>query len=265
MSQGQGDWTPYKERSFADLFLMTLRISKAESLLPFTYWHVDLNAGCGWNETANCAGSPLVFVRTALLAGRPVRALFLERNADLAARLRQRLEEERLPCWVRWDVYARDNETFPGLVRWAMAEEENRPGLAFGTVLCDPNGIKDGFPVVALAEFMAGHRRMDLILNLNFRVLRCVRGCKASGSEVIRKGFVDWPELQDVLPHFAKDHWFVGNPVPVCGDCFGLLRGSNFDVGRRPFGRMHHVGTEQGRRILRKLGYVDLSPTLWDL
>jgi hypothetical protein len=105
-----------------------------------------------------------------------------------------------------------DNADFLRDAAQEIRAAERNPGLAVGSCLCDPNGFPEGFPVEALKDFAREFPRIDLVVNLNVSLFARVRGCKASANEAIRKGFVYWPELGDLVGLYPRRHWWVRNP-----------------------------------------------------
>src|SRR5262249_15186317 len=108
--QGQGDNTRRKEDGFGAIFHTSLDISKGARRYP--YWHIDLNAGSGFNEKAQCPGSPVVFMQEAARAARWVRAYFTDLNAEAAQALRQRLAGMPLSAGGEALVFCEDNSAF---------------------------------------------------------------------------------------------------------------------------------------------------------
>jgi hypothetical protein len=60
--QGQGSQTRRKEEGFSVLLQDCLSLSKGGAARQFNYWHIDLNAGCGFNHEVGIPGSPVVFL-----------------------------------------------------------------------------------------------------------------------------------------------------------------------------------------------------------
>jgi hypothetical protein len=214
--QGQGNGTQRKEEGFAALFRMSLRVSKATAVAAFPYWHLDLNAGCGWNVKANCPGSPAVFLDEAIAAARsgPVHARFCDTDPVAVESLRANCFGLCCRIGPEASVAARavDNADFLRGAADEIRVAERNPGLALGTCLCDPNGFPEGFPVEALRDFTREFPRIDLVVNLNVSLFARVRGCKESERENIRKGFVHWPELGELIGLYPREHWWVRNP-----------------------------------------------------
>jgi hypothetical protein len=244
-------------------FRMSLLISKAEAVIRFPYWHIDLNAGCGVNDLAGCLGSPLVFLREAMTVGRPVHAYFCERDRDRAVALKRRIDNTPIPVGSTTRVLDYDNDHCLRAFAETIRERERKPGFAMGTCVCDPNGVRDGFPVEALVEFLNTFPRIDLILNLNANHLRCGRALRRrieAGGPLSRpcfKGFGRWPDLDELLPRFGRKYWLIRNPPRLPSYHFVLLVGRNKQTRECPFRRFHPLGSPVGQEILRRLAPVD--------
>ena len=264
--QGQGNGTPRKETGFFKLFRIALRVMKHSK---FAYWHADLNAGSGHNEEVDCAGSPVVFLMAAVEVGaaHPTKAYFCDLDQDRITQLRaactgfvERLADGSEIHWV-----VEDNGAFLHRLAHDIREQEPRPTFATGTILCDPNGFPDGCPVDALDAFFAEFWRLDLILNLNASLFRMVEGCKLSSRESIRKGFVDWPTLAQLLPRFHKNYWFIRNPSRGPGFRFVTFYGHNNDgLHYNKFEDFFPLESRQGHDILHSLQWVNPEQPLFE-
>jgi hypothetical protein len=262
MLQGQGVSTFRKEQGFGDVFRMSLRISKAPAVAGYCYWHLDMNAGAGFNEKADCEGSPLVFMRAGAAARRGFRAYFCEAEPALAARLESRLRETPLPAGCQAHVLRQDNAVALQQFAVAIGRAERRPDLAVGTCLCDPNAVREGFPVEALDFFLAQFKRIDFVLNLNVSVLRRGRGARQRyesdpDAPPYFRGFKDWPDLaRDLLPRFHRRHWWIRNPPRVNSDQFTILVGRNVETKGAPFRDFYRLESREGQQILHGLKRV---------
>lgn len=265
--QGQGPATRAKVHGFQKIFARTVAIVGLPRLYRSGYLHLDLHAGCGWNERAGCDGSPVAFLKAAVEGWRhpdvPVRAYFCERNPQSADALATRLHAVAPSggC-VAWRVLCCDNAA---AVRQVLAE--TRSPAVMGTLVCDPNGERE-IPRAGLREFFGRFRRVDAVWNVNFSVFRCYRGCKRVGMP----GFADKPAVEDVMADMGKRTWWVRNPLLVPGQTFATLFGSNADL-RPSFasGLDFHLAygedktdaqTETGRNILDRLNRCEVAPVL---
>jgi len=263
MSQGQGLSTRRKEERFAAALSISLGVSKAESVKDQQYYHIDLNCGSGWNETSGCEGSPMVFMREANAADRRYRATFCDSNLEYTSELMVRLNPFREGGGY-FEILTMDNGEALGWVADTIRSAEMRPELAIGSLICDPNGPKTGYPAEALKRFSAEFRRIDLILNVNMRVWRSAVGArdtlrKQADCRPCFKGFADWPDLQDSIAGFGKETWMVSNPLQVQGDCFSVFYGTNAPIARRSFQGFYSLESREGRQIMERMGHVNVG------
>jgi len=254
MSQGQGLSTRRKEERFRAVFALSLGVSKAVSFAK--YWHIDLNAGSGWNEECDCPGSPVVFLEVAEEMGRSFQAFFCDSNVDYLKEL-----QGRVYGWIeRFDeagieIMPGDNGEALATITQRIRDEDPRPELAIGTCVCDPNGPKNGFPGKALEAFAADFPRIDLVLNVNVRVWRAAVGAR----EKAIKGFEDWMDLGDAISRFNKKLWMVSNPPRVQGDCFSIFYGTNANIKETSFQGFHSLRSREGQQILRAMNHVNVG------
>lgn len=279
MTQGQGIWTSRKEEGFANVFRQSLYLSM--SARPFDYWHIDLNAGGGFNHEADCDGSPLVFVREACKVSRTFRAYFCDHDGSLVDELRDRLVSFALladgsgpnpdclfPAGSHFTFACCDNADFLPRVAQHIRNQETNSRHAVGTCLCDPNGYPHGFPTEALMAFAHEFPKIDLILNLNVSLFARVRGAKASRNEKTGKGFRNWPELGELVGRFPRPHWWLRNPPPHrgTGDRFITFLGRTYRPDRGRFADFLPLKSRIGQEILRTLRHNadGLLPFMWE-
>jgi hypothetical protein len=255
LTQGNGDATPRKERDFSDAIEASLGLSYAGGVASWPYWHIDLNAGSGWNERPQCEGSPLVFLHQAIRKKRRVNVCF----CDLDGSKLEKLKNAVLPLCVQlapgsevaWVV--RDNAL--ALADWGrkIAAVEN-PACAIGSVLADPNGPRQGFPLEALAIFAAGFPRMDLIFSLNVTLFRSALGCRQRQ----RPGFADWPTVREMLRGLPRAHWLISNfqEHGVAGHRYAVLVGRTSAYGYKRYRNFYPIDLPEGRVIIDRLRRV---------
>jgi hypothetical protein len=261
MIQGQNkEGTPYKQMGFDVIFGMSLKISKAAPVAKYTYWHIDLCAGTGFNDRAGCEGSPLVFLRQARSARRAVRAHFcdIERHAVVA--LEERIAGLSLPPLVETRCHQADNKHFLATVAGIIRRTERSPRFAMGTCLLDPNGTKpDVFPLQQLATFAATFPRIDILVNINLNCLRSCLGCHRRGM----KGF-EWAwTIEEFLARVHRKHWMIRNPIEHPGHRFTMLIGRDKETNTCPYSGFHDTRSEIGRRIVS--GMKRVPETLFDM
>ncbi len=252
MKHGQGKHTSRKEDGFRMILRQCLRMTQ-RMLTP--YWHIDMNAGSGYNAVSECMGSPLVFLEEADNVGRSFKALFCDNDPEAVASLRnatffavEATDSSAL------SVVCKDNrEALDDFSRWIMAEEP-RPEYAMGTCLCDPNGYPHGFPTDAIARFANRFPRIDLVLNVNVSLFARVRGCKGNPNT---PGFDKFPDPETVLglkPH--KTHWLVRNPPKGGRESFVIFLGRNTEAGMTCFEEFYPLDSTRGEEIVKTLRRV---------
>jgi hypothetical protein len=266
-SLGHGKGTVRKEEGFATQLRISARLSKR--LPDRTYWHVDCNSGPGSCDLIGTDGSPLVFDRIMAEEDRPYNGFFCDVNLKFTSALLTRLHARRATrppgSWI--SVETMDNTECLSVVASMIRQREN-PAYAFGTVLCDPNAIKDGgLPLEALAKFHSEFPRMDSILHLNANVLRSGRGAKRkfernpAHCRPCFKGFADWPELEEWIPRFGTRDWWVRNPLAVQGHAFITLVGrQRRRESRRPYQDFYPLDSREGLLIFKTLKPLPDAP-----
>lgn len=243
MSQGQSIVTIDKERCLASALTIGMKIADAKlGQWNYPYWHFDANAGSGWNEEVGVDGSPVVFhlIADALLRGLKRRAFFCDHNGNAMNRLYVRL--------AKWSdtscCFPSDNEKALAVFAECIRQTENKPDLAIGSVIVDPNGYwyrnanGEGAPVKSLTRFAAEFSRIDIILNLNTRIFKMQR---ANGQDVLGP--------RDVLASLRKKHWLVRR-TQAGGDQFLLAVGRNIETGDHQRLGFHQLDSDAGRHIM---------------
>lgn len=244
LRQGQGQLTALKERGIAAAVSVSLRM--ASRLPDFTYWHADLNCGSGFNELAQCAGSPLVFVREAVQQRRQnFRALFCDHDEAAVVKLQSALGEHPNCYCLPWE----NRLVLPVLAEWICKHERN-PQFAFGSVLVDPNGYFDEatVPHKQLIEFAHRFPRIDLIFNLNVRTYRLSAPHVLAGRGKWSNKFLPSPRQLPAI--FARRHWLIREVMSKGGDPFVLLIGRNLRANDHTSMSMFHMDSARGQEIL---------------
>jgi hypothetical protein len=263
VAQGQNSDTPYKEDGFRLLLEYSLRRSMAKPVTAFCYWHLDLNAGGGYNHLAGCLGSPAIFLNLAAAKQRRCRAYFFENNEAI-------YRDELLPCLSSFGPgnptalpagsrimpCCEDNEMAFARVTADIESLEKRPHFAMGTVLSDPNGVRVGFPRQALSDFLQRFPRMDVLQSWNLSLYRSAHGCKRQN----KKGFTTWEEIDDVLAGFGRKNWYVRNPPParIGGQQFTVFYGTNLSMQGVPRTLTYFFALDspEGRSFLREMKHI---------
>lgn len=259
--QGQGKHTPRKQIGFSMLLRQCLLMTKN---LSEHYWHIDLNAGSGFNILSDCPGSPIVFLNAAQAAGRSFCALFCDNDPDAVAQLGERLAH-RVEQFDSSTIAIRCQDNAIALGEFAdwIYQVEPRPQFAHGTVLCDPNGSR-AFPTQALIDFTQKFPRIDMILNVNFTLFAMIRNCKGNPKT---PGFDNFPDPRDVVGlRPFKTNWLVRNPPPGGhGQNFCIFFGRNTDKGMSSFEEFYPIDSIRGEQIVNSLQRViPEQPLFWE-
>jgi hypothetical protein len=255
--QGQGPTTVRKENGFLSLFNISLGISKKVAEMP--YWHIDLNAGSGFNEDVGCDGSPIIFLRAAAEVQRPVRAYFCDNDEASVSSLRERLATLDLPDNVEYVCEVSDNVEFLPRVAADIRRALGREQFAIGTCLCDPNGCNH-IPLDSIVGFFREFPRIDFILNVNCNVFRCIPGCRRSTrlpSSTV-EAFKIKSSLPEIVEMIRKKHWLIRAPMGRPGrQMFTILAGYNLSNAPNRFQDFFDVTSPKGEEILRRLNKID--------
>jgi three-Cys-motif partner protein len=204
--QGQSSYTRFKEERFAPIFAQSLRISKTDRVKRFAFYHIDLNAGSGYNDDVRVAGSPVNFLGEAARCDRHnFFAFFVDQDLTAIKQLIRRPEVEAYPEQIA--IYPYDNSEILSVVSRFIARREPNPQKAIGSIVVDPNGYRLGVPWDALKTFCEAHPRFDLIMNLNVRTLQLERGCVECGM----KGFetVEHVLISEFPDWFTRPNWMI--------------------------------------------------------
>lgn len=260
-TQGQSTATADKERCIGSAITIGMTIAnKAFGGKGFRYWHLDANAGSGWNDDVDVPGSPLVFqyARAERLTDMQVEAFFCDMNVD---RLKQL--EARLHQYPNCYCLPGDNEEAIDVFAQAIRSRENAQ-FAVGSVVVDPNGYwfrnqkGEGAPVRALTEFSKEFPRIDIILNLNATAYKRQDG---AGHEVMPP--------RAVLESLNKSCWLVRRTVCRGAD-FLLAVGRNMKTGDHTSLGFHHLHSDAGMEVMlrvegKRQENLNLVPKIPDL
>lgn len=260
-TQGQGQTTRRKLDCFASLFRQSLLISRKYSLMPWPYWHIDLNAGSGWNSEVECEGSPVIFARTAREVGRCCRANFCDNGPAQIEALRPRLAEVGWPNnWTDHLIEVAENDVFLFTVARLITAEE-KPQFAVGSVLSDPNG-PSGLPVGSLAAFAKLFPRIDVIININASCFARIRGCKENPTTPANRAIAaKYLELYEVIKMIDRPHWHVLNNRRATGfgDRFLILVGRTLNRKKPPTPDFVSLESIAGQEIVCDLKNVPVG------
>lgn len=252
--QGQGDTTELKERGIQRAIELNLRAvcanpTKWASRYP--YHHLDLNCGSGWNERANCFGSPVAAVRAMINEKKEkYDALFCDINPEATKALLRVPEMNDPRCFV----IEGDNHEVLDVFAERIRRLNSNPAYAMGTILCDPNGCFDdkAVPIRELWKFTREFPRIDLILNLNEFVNACFRGHVRKGTDGFKdRLYIDIPDLPTFL---NRKYWMIRQPIQKNGHRFVMLIGRNFRMrDDDPAWGLHHLDSPAGQAVMERI------------
>ena len=242
--QGQSAQTVYKERRIGAALAVGMKIASHHFAgRGFGYYHLDANAGSGWNADYGVPGSPVMFwdIQRDHLRGMEPWGFFCDKDTkalvDLQGRLAGRPDGRELRQSM---LVPGDNSEALMVFTQALRRCGERSRFVIGSVLIDPNGYfyETGVPVALLGPFCREFPRIDLILNINLRTYRMQR---SHGHAVLPP--------RDVLRSLGKAHWLVAEAIG---------RGTHFltAIGRNVLTEDHRsLGfyaseSVEGRRIL---------------
>ena len=228
--QGQGDTTEWKQRGLGSAFFIGLKVA-AEKLPASTYFHFDLNAGCGFNHEACCIGSPVAFFKSVEESGhKKVVAHFVDKDRSSLEQL-----QTLIPAGTLHHTHNKDFvSSIPSLV--------GHDRFAVGSILCDPNGAD--VPFDELAAVLKDYKRLDLIINWNSTIYK---RCNASPLHST------YPQLQELPELFNKQYCHIRSPLPGDRHGFTLFVGRNFKTdGHRKLG-FYSMDADQGEQIAHRL------------
>lgn len=249
--QGQGRTTLAKEHCIQGALTVSLRIASKANLMRWPFWYADLHCGSGFNEEAQCMGSPIAFRHAvAAASNRPFRAFFVDRSLERVRALEQLLARDHAEFSRSCFTFAGENGgLLPTVAEWIAAEE--KPEHAVGAVLCDPNGWFRDIPVPELVAFTRRFPKIDLILNLSVRTYQLER-------PHIERGNGKWagrvhPAPSDIPTLLSRRHWLIHEPMSAGGHRFMMMVGRNLDVGDWKALGFHHLHSARGRAIVEEI------------
>lgn len=250
MNQGQGSTTEWKQRGIQAALHVSLSLASKHP--KYTYYHLDLHSGSGYNANARCIGSPLAFLAAAVQAGREnYRALFVDKDESAIEHLMQRTDVggDKLCACFNCD----NAQVLPVLEELILAKERN-PQFAWGSIIVDPNGWYGDVPHDELAAFCAKFPRMDLVMNLNVRTYQL--GLWHIRNKTSAKWMAKfWPSITQFPKLFSRKDWLIRDIVHSKGpgDRFVLLVGRNYPTGDHVRQGFHHMDSAKGRSITESI------------
>lgn len=218
----------------------------------YPFWFADLNCGSGWNEQANCYGSPIQFIEAMAEVNRKFCAYFCDKDQNRCETSLQTIVENYNDLTVGSKIryfWKNNSKLLTKLADWIIDSGEN-PQYAVGAILSDPNGPSiDGFPLKEIVEFVEQFPRIDVILNVNVTTMKKCRGVKKI------EGFIDdWPAktLREMIQLIPKRYWLIREPVLSKGYYYVILCGRNIRTGDHRKLGFHQVASQTGFQIIQK-------------
>jgi len=253
-TQGQSDHTWFKQYRFSPVLAQSLRISKAQSVANYAFYHIDLNSGGGFNEEVQVEGSPLNFLSAVDRCQRHNFYVFFVDENPMAIRTLTKRLEHRADI-SRINIFESDNSEILPIVSEFIAARERNPYLSIGSILVDPNGYHKGVPWSALEVFCRSHPRFDVFLNLNTRTYRLERPHVLQG-----KG--DWAKYQYPKPPslfpklFHRPNWMITEQT---GNRWIQCVGRTLTTAQKGYESLgfYDSHSERGRRIIAELDKDD--------
>lgn len=248
MRQGQSIATIDKERCLGAAFTVNTKIIGAKfGDSGYTYWHLDTNAGSGWNADVKVDGSPVV---AQLAADRHLRGMrremfFCDINTDALDALKHRMNSE--PEWDKCSHFiSGDNENAVQLFSKRLRRSQERAAYMVGMVVIDPNGYwyrnKDGCgaPINSILTFVREFPRIDIVININTRTYRLMHS---------HERWRSIPSPMEVLQSLNKAYWLVRRTQHGT-DEFLLAVGRNKSTGDHRALGFHKLESDEGRHIM---------------
>lgn len=229
--QGQSELaTEMKQRGLYYAFRLNYFVARKHTDWMPPYFHVDLNAGSGYNDKAQCVGSPITFL--SIFNGNvDFRATFVECDSNQVEHLQGRLLG-LVGNDHRCTVYHGDNADYlkilPSLIhnrKWQL-----------GSIFSDPNG--SDVPIDEIGEVCEIFPKMDIMFHWNSTITK-------------RLKYSIKPEqiTLDMVPRrIKKDHWLIREPVGR--NQFAMLIGRNFRGEEWRKGGFYHLDSPEGQAIM---------------
>jgi hypothetical protein len=248
LTQGQSKiGTEDKQRGLSSAFKINLQIFKKTasrvSWKPVRYQHFDLNCGTGYNDEADCIGSPVAFVEMANTMGiNNFNAYFCDRDEKSLKTLMQNEAVRRNECDFFWGDNRSLIPSIPNLIKHSSKNESL--DKVMGTVLSDPNGAD--VPVDELAWLNKKCEKIDIVINWASRAYKLHRTSPNSSSR---------GTLKDCIDRIGKKYWLIGRPRG--NFAFTLLIGRNFEVGDHKSLGLYRLDSDIGQMYFDQLNFTE--------
>jgi len=239
MTQGQSaDATEAKQRGLTFAFRPGFAVMRQPKFRDrgCRLFHIDLHAGSGFNDDAQCIGSPLAFLSEAKRSGcTNFFAGFCDRDKYAIQCLKERPEIKHDERCV---VFHGDNAELLYMLPDIVRHHRENPRYAIGSVLSDPNGAD--VPLESIIWLAQTCPCIDVILHWNSTITKRLRnGLKPQQYT-----------LDEVIKLIPKKDWLIREPVGI--HQFTLAIGRNFR-----FNAWHSIGfydlnSTRGQDILQR-------------
>lgn len=222
MVQGQGRHTANKIAGLSALFTQNMAVVR-HAIGCVSYFHFDLNAGCGVNAVAGCIGSPLAFRDAAIRAGMPDAYCFCcELDGRAAVALQRRTCGD-----PNTFVHVGRNQDFVEQIPDIIRNHGCDPRTAFGSVLIDPNDHRrDAIPYEGLRVLASECPRLDTVFHFPQLAMKRIFAGVAKGTcpEFAAEDCFDVDDLPDVI---GKRHLWIRQSQDLGN--FAIVVGRNTD------------------------------------
>jgi len=222
MKQGQSRHTATKIAVLEASFKQNVSVV-ATAIKASHYFHFDLNAGCGWNEKANCYGSPIAFRSAACAANFSSALCFCCEVNEQSAKLLANKTKHDGSTFVVCGRNQRFAEMIPHIIRRFGVS----PSRAFGSILIDPNDQKrSAIPYEELRLVTAECPKLDVFFHFPQLAMKRINGAVAKGT--LRQCHAEDCFHIDKMPEvIGRDYLWI-KQTPEMGN-FALVVGRNTD------------------------------------
>lgn len=229
MTQGQSKVTPIKQydfRKFLDWwFALARRASRGKPII-----YIDTNAGSGYNQDADCKGSPIIFCEKAIDWQVNYRLFAIEQNRGRCSQLEMNLSRFR-----NCNIFNEDNQKCMSGILSSL-----KSGLV-GLIYVDYNGIPN-WKMIEESSRHFNSSRLDILVRYN------------SGS-LWRNQHNGYLRLPEYLCKVNKKYWWGKEPAKGDKWHWSFLLGMNY-----PFKSWKKEGwlsfeTKEGENLKEELTY----------
>lgn len=259
-SHGQGSSTAWKESAFGAClgYHMKLEATFLNGLSrPAPYFHLDLNAGSGFNHDRNVVGTPELFLKQVRRwKDIPVRAWFIEKNRARAGQLRERivgsglLNGDLFGSQRYLDVVCENNsQSLEAFSR--DVSRYDRPDCARGSIISDANGWSEREGALNLQQAVSALRalpHMMLLVSFFWSRAKAMHGYVARGENGPIKN-VALRRVSDYLP--LRPYWLISEPAGQWCYLCGTIR--PYPEWERPGDgwKLVRLDSQRGAELLR--------------